>query len=73
MYGTSDKPDFLEKQTVSMTFSTNWRVTEILCSFRLVLLGKADHRGYGSQKRSQHTTFSYQMLTARPPAHRIEE
>lgn len=48
MYGTSDKPDFLEKQTVSMTFSTNWRVTEILCSFRLVLHGKAGHRGYGS-------------------------
>ena len=48
MCGTSDKPDFLEKQTVSMIFSTNWRVTEILCSFRLVLHGKAGHRGYGS-------------------------
>ena len=38
--GIQSRPDAFDKSRFIMTFSTIFRVTEILCSFKLVLEGK---------------------------------
>ena len=71
--GIQSAPDAFGKSRFIMTFPTKLGVTEILCSFKLVLEGKGGKEmpellRCSSQKSFQQTILLYRMQKTTPPA-----